>query len=106
MSWQAKVNEYAKLSARSKKIKERHEELRTQLIAFLRKHECPTDGPFYLELNDVPRTLFSWEDLALSLLRDKYPKNKVKKVLARLKAKAGTKQIPTITIKVNESWKG
>jgi len=101
---QTLVNEYCKNAAKQKALKERNDELRNKIIPYLKKHECPKDGPYILELSEIPKMDFSWKDYAYRLAKRLYGPQSKKTVKAAI-AKAGTKTVEQLTLKVNPKWK-
>lgn len=106
MSIQTVVNEYAKVSAKRKAYKKQEDALHEQLVSYLRKHKCPTKGPFVVSLNDIERSDFSWESFAkLQLKKLGKSVKEIKALVKTAKAKAGTKIVPTLYVDVNPKWK-
>jgi hypothetical protein len=104
MSIQSSVSEYCKNVAKQKVLKERQDELRDKLIPYLKKHASPTDGPFLLELSEIPKMDFSWKDYAYKLARKVFGEDSKKQIKMAIK-KAGTKTVDVLTVKINSKWK-
>lgn len=106
MSVQKLVDEFAKNCAKQKSLKQRHAELRDKLIPYLRKHNCPTSGPYLVELIESERTKLSWEELAIKLMRKMgWDAAKRKAEIRKAKKLAGTQTVATLNPKVNPKWK-
>lgn len=104
MSIQAKIDEYCKNSAKQKELKERNDELRAKLIPYLRKHECPTSGPYLLEFTRIPKMALSWKTFAAKLAKKLYGDEYKKQIKLAIK-KAGTNAVDQLTFKINPKWK-
>jgi len=105
MNVQLLVSEYCKNAAKQKALKERNDELRAKLIPYLKKNDCPEDGPYILELSEIPKMDFSWKSYAARLAKKLYGDECKKQIKLAIK-KAGTKTVEVLTLKVNPKWKG
>ena len=104
MNAQKLIDEYCKNAAKQKALKERNDELRDKLIPYLKKYECPDEGPYLLELTEIPKMVLSWKDYAAKLARKLYGDECKKQIKLAIK-KAGSKTIYQLTPKVNPVWK-
>lgn len=104
MNAQSLVDEYCKNAAKQKALKDRNDELREQLIPYLKKHECPNAGPYLLELSEIPKMDFSWKTFAAKLARKLYGDECKKQIKLAIK-KAGSKMVYQLTPKINPSYK-
>jgi hypothetical protein len=103
---QRTIDEYAKVSAKRKTYKKREDELREELIPFLRKHKCPAKGPYLVSLNDVKRSDFCWESFAkLQMKKLGKTVSEIRSIIKASKKKAGKVIVPTLTVSVNSKWR-
>lgn len=98
------VNEYAKISAEIKVLKKQHDKHRLKLIAYLKSNNCPTKGPYLIEMVDSERTQFSWQAFGKRVAKLAWGESAKSKIKAAIK-KAGTEPVCTLLLKVNPDWK-
>jgi len=103
--YQQLVNTYCKNVAKQKALKDANDELREKLIPFLKKHESPDDGPYLLELLEIPKMQLSWKSYASKLAKKLYGDECKKQIKMAIK-KAGSKTITQLCPKINPKWKG
>lgn len=97
------VTEYAQKVAKKKKLEQRLSVLHEKLVTHLRKKECPTGGPFIVELSLSDRTTFSWKDYAHTLAQKLWG-DRSKKLIKKEQKKAETNEIETLLVKANPEW--
>jgi hypothetical protein len=101
---QEEVTEYAQLSADIKKMEERKQALREEIIAgFKEGLKCPHRGPYLLVLTQQERRQISWKDEFIKLAKDTLGKTWVK-YRTRIENEAPVVPTPMLLVEINPDY--